>query len=69
VYDSLKNINKWKSIYNGTFKKWSGFTIIENVYSEVEIENLIQCNWKVTELEETEKSTFRSDDLFAIENF
>lgn len=46
-----------------------GFTIIENVYSEVEIENLIRVIEKVTELE-TEKSTFRqSDDLFAIRQF
>ena len=46
-----------------------GFTIIANVYSEVEIENLISVIEKVTELG-TEKSTFRqSEDLFAIRQF
>lgn len=46
-----------------------GFTIIENVYSEDEIEKLISVIEKVTELG-TEKSTFRqSEDLFAIRQF
>ena len=46
-----------------------GFTIIENVYSDFEIENLISIIEKVTELG-TEKSTFRqSEDLFAIRQF
>jgi ectoine hydroxylase-related dioxygenase (phytanoyl-CoA dioxygenase family) len=46
-----------------------GFTIIENVYSEIEIEKLISIIEKVTELR-TEKSTFRqSEDLFAIRQF
>jgi ectoine hydroxylase-related dioxygenase (phytanoyl-CoA dioxygenase family) len=46
-----------------------GFTIIENIYSEVEIENLISVIEKVTELG-TENSTFRqSEDLFAIRQF
>jgi ectoine hydroxylase-related dioxygenase (phytanoyl-CoA dioxygenase family) len=46
-----------------------GFTIINNVYSESEIEKIISEIEKVTE-KETENSTFRkSEDLFAIRQF
>ena len=46
-----------------------GFTIIENVYNEVEIDNLISVIEKATEFR-NEKSTFRqSEDLFAIRQF
>ncbi len=46
-----------------------GFTIIDNVYSENEIEKIISEIEKVTE-NETENATFRkSEDLFAIRQF
>lgn len=46
-----------------------GFTIIENVYDQNEIEKLIAIIENATE-NKTEKSTFRkSDDLFAIRQF
>lgn len=46
-----------------------GFAIIDNVYSESEIEKIISEIEKVTE-KETENSTFRkSEDLFAIRQF
>jgi ectoine hydroxylase-related dioxygenase (phytanoyl-CoA dioxygenase family) len=46
-----------------------GFTIIDNVYSEVEIKKLISLIEDVTE-NKTENSTFRkSQDLFAIRQF
>ena len=46
-----------------------GFTIIDNVYSENEIEKLISLIENITE-NETENATFRkSQDLFAIRQF
>ena len=46
-----------------------GFTIIENVFSQEEIENLISVIEKTIQ-NKTEKSTFRkSEDLFAIRQF
>jgi ectoine hydroxylase-related dioxygenase (phytanoyl-CoA dioxygenase family) len=56
----MKHINEINS---------EGFAIIENVYSENEIEKIISEIEKVTEIE-TENSTFRkSQDLFAIRQF
>ena len=56
----MKHINEINS---------EGFAIIDNVYSENEIEKIISEIEKVTE-NETENSTFRkSDDLFAIRQF
>jgi ectoine hydroxylase-related dioxygenase (phytanoyl-CoA dioxygenase family) len=56
----MKHINEINS---------EGFAIIENVYSENEIEKIISEIEKVTE-NETENSTFRkSEDLFAIRQF
>ena len=46
-----------------------GFTIINNVYSETEIEKLISVIKNITE-NKSENSTFRkSEDLFAIRQF
>ena len=56
----MKHINELKS---------EGFTIIDNVYSENEIEKIISEIEKITEIE-IENSTFRkSEDLFAIRQF
>jgi len=56
----MKHINEINS---------EGFTIIDNVYSENEIEKIISEIERVTE-NETENSTFRkSEDLFAIRQF
>jgi hypothetical protein len=46
-----------------------GFTIIDNVYSETEIEKLISLIEKITK-NKSENSTFRkSEDLFAVRQF
>jgi len=64
--EHIKNVNKMKKIEEIDSE---GFTIIDNIYSENEIDKLISVIENVT-LQNTQKDTFRkSDDLFAVRQF